>query len=85
MCPEQLILINQYIENTFELNTDDKIIEIHASGYSINDRFYLAKGSFNFIHTCNNWVNEGLKAAKVKTAIWSPMDKGVLYQVRRWE
>jgi uncharacterized protein (TIGR02117 family) len=83
MCDIQLQLLIDYLNQTFKKDPANKILEIEASGYSEYDKFYQAKGNFSFIQTCNNWVNEGLKAAKVKTSIWSPFDKGVLYQVKK--
>ncbi len=83
VCPEQMELLNQYIADTFVTGKQKSLSEIQAAGYSDNDRFYQASGNFSLFQTCNQWVNQGLKTAQVKTAIWSPFDKGVLYQVRR--
>ena len=83
MCDIQLQLLIDYLDQTFKKGPANDILEIEASGYSAYDKFYEAKGNFSFVQTCNNWVNEGLKAAKVKTSIWSPFDKGVLYQVNK--
>lgn len=82
LCEVQLQQIREYIENTFDKDKEGRLQEVFAAGYTDRDRFYLARGSFSFIHTCNNWVNNALKAAEVKTSIWSPFDKGVLYQLR---
>ncbi len=83
MCDIQIQLLNDYLDATFKKDPDHNILEIEASGYSEYDKFYQANGNFSFIQTCNNWVNKGLKAAKVKTSIWSPFDQGVLYQVKK--
>lgn len=81
LCEEQVRQINRYIENTFEKNSNGRFQEIQTSGYANNDSFYLAQGSFSLFHTCNNWVNSALKHAGVRTSIWSPFDKGVLYHL----
>lgn len=83
MCDIQLQLLIDYLDKTFKKGPANNILEIEASGYSEYDKFYQANGNFSFVQTCNNWVNEGLKAAKVKTSIWSPFDKGVLYQLKK--
>ncbi len=83
MCDIQLQLLIDYLDQTFKKGPVNNILEIEASGYSAYDKFYEAKGNFSFVQTCNNWVNEGLKAAKVKTSIWSPFDQGVLYQLKK--
>ena len=83
LCEGQLQQINRYIENTFKKNTKGRFQEIQASGYSDLDSFYMANGNFSLFHTCNNWVNAALKHAGVKTSMWSPFDKGVLYHLDR--
>jgi len=83
LCDIQLQLLIEYLDETFKKSPSNNIVEIEASGYTQYDKFYEAIGSFNGIRTCNNWVNEALKAAKVKTSIWSPFDQGVLYQVKK--
>ena len=83
LCDEQVLLINQYLDHAFKRGEDGNIQEIQAAGYTDRDKFYLANGSFNGINTCNNWVNGALKHAQVRTSIWSPFDKGILYQLRK--
>ncbi|MDO4427419.1 MAG: TIGR02117 family protein [Moraxella sp.] len=46
--------------------------------YADNDAFYPAMGSYNLFFTCNSWVNEGLKKADIKTALWTVTDHGLL-------
>lgn len=43
-----------------------------------NDAFYPAVGSYNLFYTCNSWVNNGLKKADIKTALWTVTDFGVV-------
>jgi len=78
ICPSQFAIILEHITTSFELNVDKKVIEIPDAGYTKNDNFFEANGNYNAIHTCNNWVNDALKKAQIKTAIWAPFDKGVL-------
>ena len=83
LCQHQMASLMEYVDQTFSRNPDGSLIEIEAAGYGSRDRFFEARGSFSGIQTCNNWVNQGLKSANVTTSIWSPFDKGVLYQVRK--
>ncbi len=71
----------EYIENSFQRNGDN-IILIPDKGYEDTDNFYEAKGAYNMIKTCNMWVVGGLKRIGVRTAFWSPFDRGLLYQLR---
>ena len=83
ICESQLNSALDFVEQTFARNDEGKITEIKGVGYADNDTFYEATGFYNCIRTSNEWVNISLKKAKIKTAIWSPFDKGVLYQLRK--
>lgn len=83
LCDEQLEILNSYIITSFERDQEGKIVEIKNAGYTPHDKFYEAKGSYSCIQTCNSWVNDGLKAAKIETSIWSPFDKGILHQLKK--
>ena len=74
----QLHKINQYIDNTFYLDSLDKKILLNDKGYSYNDDFYEALGSFTCFKTCNTWVNSGLKESDIKAYLWTPFDFGLL-------
>jgi len=77
----QLEQIIDYSISSFDKNLENNFEKIPDAAYFDNDNFYKAKGSYNCIKTCNEWINIGLKKANVKTSIWSPFDKGILYQV----
>ena len=83
ICHHQVDLLNQYIVESFRKSADGSFIEIPATSYGDRDKFYEATGRFNCLQTCNHWVNNGLKAAQLPAAIWSPFDQGVLYQLRK--
>ena len=75
----QLYKINQYIYKTFYLNPLDKKEILNNKGYTNNDDFYEALGSFSCFKTCNSWVNSGLKNSNIKACLWTPFDFGLLY------
>ena len=74
----QLHKINQYIDKTFKIDSLDKKILLKNKGYSYNDDFYEALGSFTCFKTCNTWVNAGLKESDIKAYLWTPFDYGLL-------
>jgi len=82
ICDYQLKPILEHIQSSFTKDASGKIEEIPNAGYTRFDTFYEANGSYNLINTCNSWVNRALKAANIKTSIWSPFDKGILYQLQ---
>ena len=83
VCPAQVDSLNHYIINSFEGGKESTLTEIPGSGYGAHDTFYEAAGNYTFLYTCNSWVNEGLKRSQIKTSLWSPFDRGVLYHLGR--
>jgi uncharacterized protein (TIGR02117 family) len=79
---KQLEVLSNYIYHTFQLNDEEKVVELFPeiveSGFY---KYYKAKGNYSLLFTCNNWVNRGLKKAGVKNAVWAPFDKSVLYHL----
>ncbi len=82
LCDNQLKIILDYIENSFEKDDKGRIKKMDFEGYNYNDSFFEAKGSFSLFNTCNVWVNRALKNAEVKTAVWTPFDFGILYHIK---
>jgi uncharacterized protein (TIGR02117 family) len=70
-----------YINSTFQ-EKDGHYIHIIGSGYTTEDTFYEAHGKFYILKNCNNWVNQGLKAAGIKTALWAPLPFAVMRHLR---
>ena len=74
----QLLSLLNFIQNSFQFNSNNSVIKITSYSYGNNDTFYEAKGSYSCIRTCNSWTNEAMKKADIKTAIWTPFDWGIL-------
>lgn len=74
----QLNKINQYIYKTFYFNPQNKKILLNNKGYSFNDDFYEALGSYSCFRTSNSWVNTGLKESDIKACLWTPYDFALL-------
>ena len=73
-------LIN-YINNSLLTNKENNIQFIQTNAvYGKTDAFYEAKGSYNITRTCNTWTNNALKASGQRACLWTPFDKGILYQ-----
>lgn len=83
LCSAQMDDLLLYIRQSFQDTPSGAPILLPGKGYGPRDDFYEGKGSYSILRTCNNWANQGLKRAGVQTAIWSPVDKGVLYQIRK--
>lgn len=68
----------EFINTKFDKNAVGNNILIPTNAvYGENDAFYEAQGSYSFLHTCNTWTNNGLKAAGQKAALWTASDFGI--------
>lgn len=75
---QQLKVIEEFILNQI-LKDASGAIGIDHSGYNnIDDRFYEAHGKYSLLKTCNNWANQAMKKAGIKTAFWAPIDHSIL-------
>jgi uncharacterized protein (TIGR02117 family) len=81
LCETQLKTLLDYILTSFQAS-EGQFIALPGTGYTSMDLFFEARRSYSVFFTCNDWVNQGLKKAQVKTAVWSPFDFGVLYHVK---
>ena len=50
------------------------------AGYTRADVFYPATGRYWIARSCNEWTGERLRAAGVRTGLWTPLAAGVM----RW-
>jgi len=75
------IKLIQYIEESFAMEQNVPVL-ISGYHYGDYDSFYEAKGKYSLINTCNSWTNAGLKNCGAKACLWTPFDKGMLYQNR---
>lgn len=80
ICLEQAQSINAHILSGFELD-ENQSFKFVEDGYAKNDFFYEGKGAYTGIKTCNTWVNQAMKKAKIKTARWTPFNFGILRYV----
>jgi uncharacterized protein (TIGR02117 family) len=74
----QLEKINQYVYGSFYYDSMNKKVILNHKGYTNNDAFYEASGSYSFYKTCNSWVNTGLKEGDIKACLWTPFEFGLL-------
>ncbi len=74
----ELKKLNQYISKSFKKDEYGNKIIIANGGYSVNDDFYKANGSFSCFKTCNTWVNNAFKESDLKSCLWTPFDFGLI-------
>lgn len=69
---KELDKLNNFINNSFQVNLSGDKILLKNKGYGYQDDFYEAKGSYSFYKTCNTWVNLALKRSGIKSCLWTP-------------
>jgi uncharacterized protein (TIGR02117 family) len=74
----ELRKLNHYLSMSFKKDENGNKIILNNSGYSNNDDFYKANGSFSCFKTCNTWVNKAFKESDLKSCLWTPFDFGLL-------
>jgi len=79
----QYLKLCDFIQTGFALDENQEIDHLPGLGYTEHDNFYKGQGSYHAFHTCNYWVNKGLKKIGVRTPLWSPLDKGIFYQLEK--
>lgn len=73
----------KFIEAKFDRDASGNTILIPTNAiYGENDAFYDAKGRYSFMNSCNTWVNDGLKSARQKAALWTATDTGIFQHYR---
>lgn len=71
---QELKKLNQFISKSFQKDVSGNKIILPNSGYSRNDDFYKANGSYSCFKTSNTWVNSAFKESGLKSSIWTPFD-----------
>jgi len=71
---QELKKLNQFISKSFQKDVSGKKIILPNSGYSRNDDFYKANGSYSCFKTSNTWVNSAFKKSDLKSSFWTPFD-----------
>lgn len=78
LSPAQYQKLIAYIKQDLKWQ-DAKAMPISTEAhYGQNDAFYEAKGSYFLFYTCNTWINDGLKAMDMPSALWTITDRGIL-------
>ena len=72
----------QFIVSSFRRNRYGKTIRITGLSYSDQDCFYEANRSYSLFYTCNTWANQALKKSGLRACLWTPFDRGIIYQYK---
>lgn len=79
----QYTRIVEYIEQSFLKGPEDEPIRLDHTGYGQYDLFYASGLTFHLFRTCNVWTNTGLIRSGLRTSLWTPFDRPILFQLSR--
>lgn len=83
LSPNQYLQLCHYILGFFKVDKQLNVQLLKGKGYTPNDNFYEAIGKYHLFNTCNTWVSRGLSRIGVRTAWWTPIDRGIFYQLQK--
>jgi uncharacterized protein (TIGR02117 family) len=78
---EQYRRLARHIAQSFELDARGRTRPLLGRGYGPADVFYEARGPYNAFFTCNEWTGAALRAAGVRTGIWTPLSQSIMLRL----
>ena len=69
-----------HIRSSFDL-AGGRSKPLLGRGYGPADIFYEARGPYNAYRTCNEWTGEALRAAGVRTGVWTPLSPSIMLRL----
>ena len=79
----QYMRLCAYVQRTLMADEQGRRIMLQPLMAGVNfdhDRYYDAHGRYSMIHTCNTWINNGLKASGQRACLWTGFAEGIFYQ-----
>jgi uncharacterized protein (TIGR02117 family) len=74
---QQYTELVEFVIDSFRTDRNGRMRRIESAGYSWNDAFFEAHGTYHCVNTCNSWVGRALRSAGVRTGWMTPLPKTV--------
>ena len=78
---DQYRRLARYIADSFQLDAEGRTMPLIGRGYGWSDTFYESRRAYNFVRTCNEWTGEALRAAGVRTGVWTPLSQSIMWRL----
>jgi uncharacterized protein (TIGR02117 family) len=78
---EEYRRLAEFIRARFRRDGQGRTIPVLGRGYGRADMFYEANGGYSFVLTCNEWTGRALRAAGVRTGLWTPLEQSVMWRL----
>jgi uncharacterized protein (TIGR02117 family) len=70
-----------HIRASFAISSSGQSLPLLGRGYGPADVFYEGRGRYDAYRTCNEWTGEALRAAGVRTGIWTPLSQSIMLRL----
>jgi uncharacterized protein (TIGR02117 family) len=70
-----------FIRASFVRDADGRTRPVLGRGYGRADIFYEAGGRYDMFRTCNEWTGEALRSAGIRTGIWTPLERSIMWRL----
>ena len=81
--PEEYRRLWASVRADLQLDRQGRPMRIDHPGYGPAAAFYRGQGKASALSTCNNWLADRLRIARVETSLWSPFAQGLLWRYRQ--
>jgi uncharacterized protein (TIGR02117 family) len=79
--PEEYRRLVAFVSASFRRDAAGNAIPVLGRGYTDWDMFYEAAGDYNLFLTCNEWTGRALRAAGVRTGLWTPFEQSIMWRL----
>ncbi len=79
--PQEYRRLVAFIRARFRLDANGRTIPLIGRGYREWDMFYEANGGYSLVLTCNEWTGRALRAAGIRTGLWTPLEQSVMWRL----
>ena len=67
----------EYINESFQQESDASKIQVGVAAYGPNDAFFEAHGTYHCINTCNCWIGGAMRSSGIRCGWLTPLPKTV--------
>lgn len=78
---EQYARLVDYVRQAFVTDEAGRPVLIRGFHFGPQDAFYVARGSYTAVRTCNTWIGDGLATAGVRVGWYTPWPRTVLWHL----
>ena len=78
---QQYRALTRYIRASFRLDSQGLPLPLPGRGYGPSDTFYEGRGRYSLFMTSNEWTGRALRAAGVRTGLWTPFEPSIMWRL----